>query len=266
MPDAVFEARREARALLERFGVRAPGHIHVEAWAERLGVELAEAPLDGAVAQLQRRGDGARIVLSDRVTDRGARRFSIAHELCHFLLRHPSPSASMLCTPKHYRRNDDALRACEQAANAFAGDVLLPASLLRRACEVSPVSLDVPWAIARDFDVSILAATIRFVELTSERCAAVFSCAKTVRWFAPSATFTREIPRGRPLDRSSVAWDFFASGRLDDRPQPVPADAWFDTSASVELIEHSIASDAHGTVLSLLWVPESVGPKLGMIS
>ena len=54
----------------------------------------------------------------------------------------------------------------------------MPAVLLRRACEVSPVDLAVPRTIARDYEVSILASTIRFAELASERCAAVFCAAR----------------------------------------------------------------------------------------
>jgi hypothetical protein len=85
-----------------------------------------------------------------------------------------------------------------------------------------------------------------------------------VSWVVPSPTFTREIRRGRHLDRYSIAWDFFERGELDDRPQPVPADAWFDTSSEVDIVEHSIAARDHGTVLSLLWIPERCAVKLGM--
>jgi Zn-dependent peptidase ImmA (M78 family) len=52
--------------------------------------------LDGADAQLVRNGSRAVIMVSDRVTDIGALRFGIAHELGHFLLGHPMKSASVL--------------------------------------------------------------------------------------------------------------------------------------------------------------------------
>jgi len=42
----------------------------------------------------------------------------------------------------------------------------------------------------------------------------------------------------------------------------VPADAWFDTSVEVDIVEHSIASPQHGTVLSLLWIPERSAARL----
>jgi hypothetical protein len=52
---------------------------------------------------------------------------------------------------------------------------------------------------------------------------------------------------------------------LDDRPQPIPASAWLETSVDVEIVEHSICSHERQAVLSLLWVPERVAGPLGMI-
>jgi hypothetical protein len=203
------------------------------------------------------------IVLSDRVSDVRARRFSIAHELGHLVLDHPSRPAAELCV-QHPRGDRSADRDPEAQANAFSGELLMPESLVRRACEVSPVDLEVPWRISRDFNVSILASAIRFAELSSERCAAVFSVRGAVKWFAPSPTFTQEIRRGQRIDRQSVAWDYFAKGELDERPQPVPANAWLRTTSDVDIIEHSIVSKELGTVLSMLWVPEGSAARLGM--
>jgi hypothetical protein len=264
-PDAIAEGWFDAHVFLQRFAVRSRADIRPEAWAHSHGIEIVEADLDGAAAQLIRLGDLVQIVLPSKMHDNGARRFGVMHELDHFLKQHPSPSPTMMCTPKHARRGDDASHAHEMHANAFAGAGLLPHFLLRKSCEVSPVSLDVPWRIAKEYDVSILTSTIRFTELSSERCAAVFSRRGAIEWVVRSRTCTRDIQRGKRLDRTSVAWDFYMTGRLDDREQLVPASAWFDTSADVEIIEHSICSREHGTVLSLLWVPDAVGPRLGML-
>ena len=74
------------------------------------------------------------------------------------------------------------------------------------------------------------------------------------------------IARGKRVDPTSVAWDFYERGAIDDRAQPVPADAWLATSAEVDIFEHSIASREHSTVLSLLWVPENAAMRLGMFA
>jgi hypothetical protein len=258
----VRKARDAARALSRRFGVTAPEHVDVQVFAARLGAIVICGPLEGAIAQLVRAGSAVHIIVSERVTDACAIRFSIAHELGHFVLEHPSRPPSELCNGVRVRASASDERNYEAEANAFAGELLMPAHLLQAACEVSPVSMEIPWRIARDYDVSILASAIRFAELASERCAAVFSSRREVVWTVPSATFPRDIPRGKRLDPESVAWDFFARGAIDDRAQPVPADAWLDTDVAVEIVEHSIASPQHGTVLSLLWIPEAAAGSL----
>ncbi len=264
--EGIRKARQTARALVRRFGIRAPEHVWIEALAKRLGITIVEGRLDGALAQLVRVGDLTQIIVSDRVTDRGALRFSIAHELGHYALEHPSRPPVELCNRARSKRSKSDERDHEAEANAFAGELLIPYELVHRWCEVSPVSLEVAWRIAREFDVSILTAAIRFAELASERCAAVFSAKREVLWFARSSTFTREIQRGQRIDPQSVAWDFFATGQIDDRAQPVPAHAWLETSSEADIVEHSIASRQHGTVLSLLWIPESSAAGLGMFA
>lgn len=258
----IRKAREAARALSRRFGVTAPEHINIEVFAARLGAIVIVGPLEGAIAQLVRAGSAVHIIVSERVTDPCAVRFSVAHELGHFVLGHPSRPPSELCSGVRARQSAPDERSYEAEANAFAGELLMPAHLVQRRCEVSPVSMEVPSRLARDYHVSILASAIRFAELASERCAAVFSSRREVVWSAPSVTFKRDIPRGKRIDPESVAWDFFAKGTLDDRAQPVPADAWLDTDAEVDIVEHSIASPQHGTVLSLLWIPERVAGSL----
>lgn len=262
--DAIAQGHFDARGFLCRYGVRTRDELRPEAWAYDLGIEIIEADLDGAAAQLVRIEDIVQIVLPARITDYCARRFAIMHELYHYLKRHPSLSPKMMCKPKWLRGGDRHLHVFEQGSNAFAGAALLPEFLLRKRCEISPVSLEVPWQISKEYDVSILTSAIRFVELSSERCAAVFSKDGVVQWIARSKTLTRRIAETQRIHRDSLAWDYQSTGRLDERDQPVPAGAWFDTTSDVDIIEHSTCRPEYGTVLSMLWVPEAVGAQLGM--
>jgi hypothetical protein len=87
--------------------------------------------------------------------------------------------------------------------------------------------------------VPLARAVLRFVELTSERCAVVWSARSAVQKVVRSASFTREIAAGVRVAPSSVAWDSVARGQLDDRAQPVAATRWLRTTTEVEIIEHS---------------------------
>ena len=158
----------------------------------------------------------------------------------------------MMCKPKWLRSAAKEPHPHEIGSNAFGSAVLLPDFLLRKRCEVSPVSLEVPWQITKEYDVSILASARRFVELSSERCAVVFAKDGVVQWSTRSATYTRKIREGRRLHCDSIAWDFYKTGKLDKRDQPVPARALFGTTSNEDMIEHATCRPDYGTVLSLL--------------
>jgi hypothetical protein len=260
--DAVAQGWLDAHWFLKDYAVKTREDIQPEKWAHALEIEIVEDDLDGAGAQLIRLPELVQIVLPTRITDYCARRFAIAHELYHFLKKHPSMSPTMLCTSKALRGRK--LHRFEIGSNAFSGAVLLPDFLLRKRCEVSPVSLEVPRQIEKEFDVSILTAAIRFCELSPERCCAVFSKNGVVEWVAPSPTWTRTIAEGQRLHRDTLAWDPFGRGKLDDRAQPIPACAWFDAPHGVDIIEHATWRPEYGTVLSMLWAPEAVAAELGM--
>ncbi|MCA9675169.1 MAG: ImmA/IrrE family metallo-endopeptidase [Myxococcales bacterium] len=215
--------------------------------------------LPGADARLVGTGDIGIIRLSTKIDHEGAQRFSVAHELGHRQLAHRS-SAVPTCAPGALHVE----RGAEAEANAFATELLMPTRFLRRQCEVSPVSLDDARAIADTYRVSLVAAALRFVELTSERCAVVFSRAGRIVWAARSDTFTPFIERGRRLCAAGVAFDWFRDGRPSGGPQPVPADAWFehDADPNVDIVEDAIPVPATSGVLSLLWIPERSARRL----
>src|SRR5262245_55339733 len=116
--DRIEAARECARELLHRYGVMAPQHILLESFVRCLGITLLCTPLDGAAACLVRMGRRALILINDRASDPAARRFSIAHELGHFLLEHPGHTAADLVNP--HRPQEAGGRDYEAEANAFA--------------------------------------------------------------------------------------------------------------------------------------------------
>lgn len=244
--EAITHAREHARRLHHRFGVRAPEHLRISAFAAHFGTSVVESSLDGAKAQLVRCGQQAQIVLSQHITDLGTRRFSVAHELGHLLLGHPTRPVGLQTVA-----NDE--RDLEREADAFAAELLMPTALLRARCCEGPMGLHVPWEIAREYRVSVLAAAIRFAELTSESCAAVLTDCHRVRWAAASTAWPHAIPRGRPVAQGSLAERFFASGTLPTEPHEVQASSWLVCETNVRLMEQAIASPEAGTVLSMLW-------------
>jgi hypothetical protein len=258
-PLPIRRARKAATAIHDRLRIRDASDIDIEGIAAVHGLDVRRGGLPGADARLVGSGPIGIIRLSTKIDHEGAQRFSVAHELGHRQLAHRSVKL-LSCEPPSLHIE----RGAEAEANAFAAELLMPARLLRHRCEVSPVALARPREIASDFRVSIVAAALRFVELTSERCALVFSRDGRVGWAARSDSFVPFIDRGRRLCAAGVAFGWFRGGNLDEGPQPVPADAWFDHDGDpeAEIIEDALAIAPAGGVLSLLWIPERAAHAL----
>jgi len=253
----VRRARRAAGALLRRWGVENEKPVPVELLARARRLDVIDGPLDGALARLVRVGKGGTIRLSDRHDHPGQRRFSLAHELGHFELAHDH--AIDLCQASDFASTD---KLPEVEANAFAAELLLPESALRRRCEVSPVTLDHVVELANEYQTSPVATAIRFVELTSERTAAVLSQNGAVRWAVRSESFWPEIQRGQRVLEWSLAYSFFRRGRLACAADMVDAAAWIDGTrlrGPAEIHECALEIPQLRAVLSLLWIPESCG-------
>jgi Zn-dependent peptidase ImmA (M78 family) len=258
------DAEKASEAILHRFGVRKSTHIKIEAFASAFGLTIVDGQLDGARARLTR-GKKPQIRVSVRTPSEEARRFSIAHEMGHHVLDHFGDKPHAVCTGTTAQRRSfqTSKRDFESEAQVFAAGVLMPRSLVAPRCVIDEPSLDVPQLIAKDFGTSLPASTIRFVELTPSRCAAVHSVNGVISWAVRSPTFTVKIPRGKKLDGESVAATRYESGAPADRPTTLSAKIWLGNAGDVEIVEHSLPV-SEGGVISLIWVPESSAKSLGM--
>ena len=255
-------ARRLGDELLVDVGARGPAHIDPIETAKHLGIEVTFGHLNGATARIFRKGARARIRVSDRIVTVGRRRFSIMHEIGHYLLNHALPTegdeASWFKTCCAQRDRSD-----EREADVLAVEHLTPTRMVKPYCDVTPVNLHAVRTIAEVFATSPVMSAMRFVELSGERCAAVYSEAGVVKWAKRSRTFSAFIALGMRLSRETVAGDYFDRGAISDIAQSRPAGTWLGSSelaAGVEIVEHAtvIPEPGWGGVLSLLWIPRSI--------
>ncbi len=172
-------ALAHARRLLVETGVQAPEHIDPIATARHLGIEIALGQLVGATARIYRIGARARMRVSDQIVQPGRLRFSIAHELGHYVLGHGIAGGSSITDGSGcgYRSADE-----EYEADAFAAEHLMPLLMEERFCDGPIVGLARPREIASVFRVSPVASTLRYVEISRQRCAVVYSVAGIIRW------------------------------------------------------------------------------------
>lgn len=253
---AIRKAALESSRIIDRFGITKPGDIRLKDIAFALGVDVIEGRLEGAAASLVRCGDKAIIRISDKETDPNRKRFSIAHELGHFVLRHGHKLHKVCST---HDLNTWYGGSEEMQANTFAAELLLPNVFVRPLCDVDApdISFDLIRKIASIFHVSLTATAIRFVSLCPEPCAIVCSKENKISWSWRSEEWKYYIERGVPLDQETVAYDLHRGEDMPDRPIEVSNSAWGDWKSTNDIMEHSVIFPRFGFVLSLLWMKNS---------
>lgn len=219
--------RRLARGVLWECGMNEPGKIDPFVVLARRGIRVIYGQLDGPTAQIFRHGDRAIVRVSDQIIQVGRLRFSIAHEIGHYLLGHRIPSEMSAGAAGPYTKQQ------EREADVFATEFLMPEELVRPFCERTPIDLAAVRTIAETFRSSIVAASVRYVELASTPCAVVYSEAGLVEWAKRSRTFAGRIPARLKIGLGAVASDCHARAIVDAAPRVVAAtaSAWHKQAA-----------------------------------
>ncbi len=152
---------RMARSLLKRAEVGAPP-VDPESLARRMGVRVIgwEGLVDSISGLLVEFAEGPLIVfnLGHPV---GRQRFTIAHELCHHLLKHIEQFHVDLAVREEAGSGHDYDRGSEKEANRFAAELLMPEDWVKtHAREITDIE-----SLAKAFAVSDLAMGYRLMGL-----------------------------------------------------------------------------------------------------
>jgi len=165
-------------------------------------VELRELETDGFEGALltdPNKKKGAILYKANARKER--RRFTIAHELGHFLM--PSHKGDEHCTAADLRekRLDQDHRRREAEANRFAAGLLMPRPWFSRDMEkLGDADVTHVRTLAERYGTSLEATSNRYIDLTDDVCAFVFSKDGVIRYIRPTKTFPRlAIKAGNPL-------------------------------------------------------------------
>jgi len=163
--------RARAREVLEACHVKqAP--VDVAEIALNLGLDVREGDFEGRISGFLYQ-DGARTVIGiNRSHGSARRRFTLAHEIGHYMLHSRTTTFVDHATPPTVLRRDarssDGTDAREVEANSFAAELLMPADFIALDFETVDLDIDPETLIqefARRYDVSVQAMTIRLVRL-----------------------------------------------------------------------------------------------------
>lgn len=246
---------RRAESLIAELGIASAQDIDIEAIAFDSGVEVLYEMLDGCEATLV--GVGSNAIATVRPSSsRGRERFSVAHEVGHWMLHR---GKSFQCRVDDIVQNYSANLRFEKEADEFASHLLMPTSIFRPAIKAANrPGLNDLQGIADQFDVSLQAVSIRLATL--DTLPVIVACYNKagLKWSIKASHIPKRWWLRSQLDDDSFAYDVLYDGKLCHRLGKQPAETWFtnDDADQYEVLEQSIPC-SQGQVLVLLYLNDS---------
>ncbi len=135
-------------------------------------------------------------ILYNETASAERQRFTIAHELGHFVLHRHSLS-NFNCSKASIYSGSDGLAQIEREADDFASNLLMSGKLLRQKLEGQEVDFHLLSNMAREFGVSLEAMCIRFVKYTTLRAVLIYwdNGFMKYQWRSQSAVRTKVFLR-----------------------------------------------------------------------
>jgi len=230
-----------------------------------LGLEIRycdSSGFDGALVCSKQNRVGT-VLVKKSIRELGRRKFTIAHEIGHYVLPHHGSSENV-CSSRDVESWDRRLSDQEIEANVFAGELLIPERLVDPAIKRERPAMSIIREISTKFETSLTAAAYRAMYLTPFRAAIVWSTDGVVRWFKASEEFEAFVSVKESVAEGTYAYDSFRGKPVPDMLKSVKSELWLAQSSRGNpdyILEHSIALPSYNSVLTLLYI-EDIGHSL----
>ena len=139
---------------------------------------------DGALYKAKAGRKGWGIIYNNAITSKGRINFTLAHEFGHYLLhRIAYPNGFQCGQQRNIVRWDSEYGQVEHQANVFAANFLMPLDDFRRQVpEGAKVDIEMLRACAERYNVSLVAAVLRWLGYTRKRAILVVSRDGYILW------------------------------------------------------------------------------------
>jgi Zn-dependent peptidase ImmA (M78 family) len=210
--------------LLWGHGVRKPEHIDLEAIACARGAHVVYRKLDGCAARLVAAGDCA--VISVAMDDNlGRRRFSLGHELAHWM--QDAKRTSFKCSSTDIGPQNAEAKSIEADANSFASQLILPDYLVLPWVADRKPSLDLANAMASDFQASLTASALKLLQRAKVPSAITCHDQRKLKWYRRSRDFSTDFYILNELHQETIAFEMaFGAAKGLSRPKRESASRW----------------------------------------
>jgi Zn-dependent peptidase ImmA (M78 family) len=251
----------KAVELIEKYCIDSPARLNLEKIANAEFLIVEETDTDAYLGKINFNENYGLVSISRSISEPGARRFTLAHELGHFINEREKRFHKHSCSFIDIYGK----QTLEKNANIFAAALLMHRPWFNKIIHNRPVNMELIKETAEQLGVSLTAAAIRYVEIGQYPVAVIMSTNSKVVWSNINEYFPYKwIPKSYTVRKESSAYDFFTAlkvgkdvSEVQTCDDLVPAHTWFSEDRNCDahsyLYEQNIVMPKYNSVLTLLW-------------
>jgi len=257
-----------AKELLEEIGFDEITEIPMDIFVAGLGATLIEEHLPNSDGKIIRGTTKTLIKVNSDIQFEERRRFTIAHEVGHYLLHsklelevHNETTNSLNWFNSTEQQAKKGIQEWE--ANDFAAELLMPEALVRKETFKKKFSPDLVRDLSIRFRTSLTSIIYRLLSLDIYPLFVVFISGGTVRYWSKSKTFWVRVQNitKLPPPANSVAEEYIEAGyeflyQGTDKAQIIAKSTWFelrDDEDDIDYFEYCIPTKQYKTIVSVIW-------------
>lgn len=241
-----------ARDLLDAFNITS---LPIDPFliSDNLGIKFNFRDLDKIEAMFLLKNGKKRIILRDNEYFDNRIRFTVAHELGHYIL--PWHTEDIFTCYSSDILSFKAYRPQETEANYFAAELLLPTRYL--SCDLNnlPYNFETLTDIASKYMVSLSSVAIKAIDFTYEPIGLIFTQDNRVKWTVQSKYMLRELySKGTKLNQFTGLYQYYTEDKaISTKPELVYSMAWLrDGSDEESLSEQTIMMPTINAALTII--------------
>lgn len=255
-----------AKRLLNEIGFDEITHLSMNLFVSGLGATLVEEELKNSDGKIVLGKSKTLIKVNSLIPYESKKRFTIAHEVGHFLLHdkievHNENSNTL----NWFKSTENQLKKGiqEWEANDFAAELLMPEQIFRNESFGKPFSHELLKDLSERFNTSITSTIFRFMKLDLHPLLIIFIYNGEVKYWDKSPSWNywiKDIARLQPPNDSvakeyiDANYDFVYTGK--EKTQQIYKSTWCilnDYEKDVEFCEYCIPTKQYKTIISVIW-------------
>lgn len=258
----------KAKELLEEIGFDDITNVPMDLFVSSLGATLIEEPLKNSDGKIIRGNKKTLIKVNSDIPYDEKRRFTIAHEIGHYLLHDKlnlEIHSENTNTLNWFKATEEQAKKGiqEWEANDFASELLMPEELFRKETKNKRFSPQLVRELSNRFKTSLTSTVYRLLSLNIYPLFIVSIVKGRVLYWSKSDNFwvkVKNITKLSPPEDSvaeeyiNANYDFIYSDK--DKAQSISKSTWFELKLNEQdsdYFEYCIPTKQYESITSIIW-------------